>query len=63
MSTQELVKISRRFIGRVKFTSQDLDHFSHTSGSGKFFITFGNLHPPGLKKSDQNQLCAFQITI
>ena len=32
--TQELVKISRRFIGRVKFTSQDLDHFSHTSGSG-----------------------------
>ena len=30
MSTQELVKISKRFIGRVKFTSQDLDHFSHT---------------------------------
>ena len=21
-------------MGRVKFTSQDLDHFSHTSGSG-----------------------------
>ena len=33
MLTQEIVKISRRFIGRVKFTSQDLDHFSHTSGS------------------------------
>ena len=35
MLTQELVKISRRFIGTVKFTSQDLDHFSHTSGSGQ----------------------------
>ena len=31
--TEELVKIFRGFIGRVKFTSQDLDHFSHTSGS------------------------------
>ena len=27
-------KICRRFINRAKFTSQDLDHFSHTSGSG-----------------------------
>ena len=35
MLTQELVKISRRFIGRVKITSQDLDHFSHTSRSGR----------------------------
>ena len=34
MLAQQLVKISRRFIGRVKSTSQDLDHFSHTSGSG-----------------------------
>ena len=34
MLAQELAKISRRFIGRVKFTSQDLDHFSHTSGFG-----------------------------
>ena len=34
MLTQELVKISRRFIGRVKITSQDLDHFSHTPPSG-----------------------------
>ena len=34
MLIQELVKISRRFFSRVKFTSQDLDHFSHTSESG-----------------------------
>ena len=34
MLTQELVKISRRFIGRVKFISQDVDHLSHTSESG-----------------------------
>ena len=35
MITLELVKISRRFIGRVKFTSQDLDYFSHTSQSSQ----------------------------
>ena len=34
MLTQELVKITRIFIGRVTFTSKDLDHFSHTSESG-----------------------------
>ena len=34
MLTQELVKIARRLIGRVKFTTQDLDHFSQNSGSG-----------------------------
>ena len=34
MVTQELVKISGRFIGRVKFTSQGLGHFSYASGSG-----------------------------
>ena len=44
MLAQELVKISRRFIGRIKFTSQDLDHFSHTSsGSGFKLIRFVNL--------------------
>ena len=43
MLKQELVKISNRFISRLKITSQDLDHFSHISEPGVFvFIWLSN---------------------
>ena len=50
MLTQELIKISRRFIGRAKFTSKDLGYFSYASGSWGGFsndlretLTYGEL--------------------
>ena len=42
--TQKLINISKRFIGRVKFTSQDLNHFSHTSVSGQGETTYKKIH-------------------
>ena len=62
MLTQELVKISRRFIDRVKFTSQDLDHFSHTSGSGVYVICIPFLiSSHNSKKFSQNAMVRLNL--